>query len=84
MANHFNLNLLELAAIPDLITSEFKKNMSDDEEYLWFELQSHRYDFGYHFAVLMYTSLCLCPVAGPQLISSHLLANIEGEPHFCF
>lgn len=84
MANHYKLNLVELTTIPDLITDDFKKNMPDDEEYLWFEAESCQYDFGYHFAVLMYISLCLCPIAGPQLISTHLLAEIEGEPHFCF
>jgi hypothetical protein len=84
MANHFKLNLLELTSIPNLIPDGFRNKMPDDEEYLWFEVKSAQYDFGYHFAVLMYTSLCLCPIAGQHLLSSHLLANIEGEPHFCF
>lgn len=84
MAAHFELDLLQLIAIPDLITIDFKNKMPADEEYLWFEVESSEYDFGYHFAVLMYISLCLCPIAGSRLLSSHLLANIEGEPHFCF
>ena len=84
IGEYYKLAFQKLPYTPRSLELEMRARLRDTENCAWFEGKVEGKGFGYHFAVLLYAGLCLCPLMGKRLISCHLLAAIEGRPRFSF
>jgi hypothetical protein len=82
IAAGFELQATPLSQVPDALLAETAPWFSDaPHSRTWFEVKGGGDGLGYHFAVLVYVAYHLRWVAGPKVLSVHLVANIEGKPN---
>jgi len=76
----FGIEIFALPETPEILRAETSPWFIDpDIDLLWFRINGGGNGAGYHYAVILYTSMYLRYAIGPRMKYMHLLANIEGE-----